>query len=256
MTWTLSGTLLVTLALLHSQEVTSYEAQNCSSDFYGDCTLIHEKYPNAESGAYMILPCGTDGEPFQVYCDMDTDGGGWTVFQRREDGSLNFTRNWSEYKLGFGNVNGEHWLGNDKIYRLSSSGHYEFRVDMSTWNKGEQTHAPYNYFRIGDEKSQYKLIVGNYTGAPKSPGDSFVKHRNMKFSTIDNDNDKKPTSCAKEYLGGWWYEQCHLSNLNGCYFEGKIAERKKWATGVSWYTWKKHTYSLKTTEMKIRRKDY
>ena len=68
------------------------------------------------SGVYYIDPDGL-GE-FKVFCDQTTAGGGWTVFQKRFDGTVDFFRTWDDYRQGFGNLNGEFWLGLDKIYRL------------------------------------------------------------------------------------------------------------------------------------------
>ena len=53
---------------------------------------------------------------------METDGGGWTVVQRRMDGSVDFSRDWFGYENGFGNLNFEFWLGLSKIYRLTKGG--------------------------------------------------------------------------------------------------------------------------------------
>ncbi|XP_071961759.1 ficolin-2-like [Antedon mediterranea] len=209
-----------------------------------DCSDLLERNSAATSGAYMIN-IHDGGEPFRVYCDMETDGGGWTVFQRREDGSMNFYRNWVAYKAGFGNFNSEHWLGNDNIHRLTSDGHFELRVDMSTF-EGESAYAHYDNFRIGDEESNYKLICGNYSG---NAGDSLTLQNNHQFSTFDQDHDTSGSSCCVLYKGAWWYEHCHDSNLNGLYLGGTTDQ---YAKGVVWKDWKDYYYSLKTTEMKIR----
>ncbi|XP_070532845.1 fibroleukin-like isoform X2 [Ptychodera flava] len=115
------------------------------------------------SGVFTIRP-ERDYRFFDVFCDMDTDGGGWTVMQRREDGSVDFYRGWEEYKNGFGDLNGEFWLGNDKIHHLTNQGRrYELSVDLENF-KGETRFAKYDSFTIGDENTKYSLILGPYHG--------------------------------------------------------------------------------------------
>ena len=74
---------------------------------------------------------------FQVYCDMDTDGGGWVVFQRRMDGTVDFYRNWADYLKGFGDLNGEFWLGLYKIHRLTQATNTTLRIDLADF-EGEK----------------------------------------------------------------------------------------------------------------------
>ncbi|XP_063792366.1 ficolin-2-like isoform X2 [Pseudophryne corroboree] len=89
----------------------SYAARNCKE--------LHNQ--GAElSDWYTIYPDGS--QPIKVLCDMDTDDGGWIVFQRRWDGSVDFFRDWDAYKKGFGSRLNEFWLGNDNLQKITSLG--------------------------------------------------------------------------------------------------------------------------------------
>uniref|UniRef100_A0A8C0JC37 Fibrinogen C-terminal domain-containing protein n=1 Tax=Chelonoidis abingdonii TaxID=106734 RepID=A0A8C0JC37_CHEAB len=114
---------------------------------------------NVLSGWYTIYPKGCTA--MRVLCDMDTDGGGWIVFQRRADGSVDFFRNWDEYKRGFGSLLTEFWLGNDNIHLLTSLGANELRIDLRDF-ENNHVFAKYKSFRILDESEKYKLILGDF----------------------------------------------------------------------------------------------
>ena len=121
------------------------------------------------SGVHTINPDG--GKPMQVLCDMTTDGGGWTVFQRRLDGSVDFYLGWASYKNGFGNLNGEFWLGNDNLHRLTTADNVTLRVDLEDFD-GNITYAEYTTFKMANESDKYRLLVGGYKG---TAGDSMVQ---------------------------------------------------------------------------------
>ncbi|EDO48110.1 predicted protein [Nematostella vectensis] len=187
--------------------------------------------------------------PLDVYCDLVTSGGGWTLIQRRMDGSVDFYRNWDEYKRGFGDKEGEFWLGLDNIHTLTSQRRYRVRFDMEDF-EGNTSYAEYDDFRVGDEASKYKLVaVGAYSG---DAGDSFLYQKNQSFSTKDVENDAHPTkNCARAYQGAWWYNQCHMCNPNGLYLGGANGAYAH-AKGVTWKTWLGQNYSLKRIEIKVR----
>ena len=175
-----------------------------------------------------------------------TDGGGWTVFQRRMDGSVDFYRYWTDYQQGFGNLSGEFWLGLDKIHHLTSSA-TELRVDMQDF-EGNSRYAQYTHFSVGDSASKYILSVSGYSG---TAGDSLAFQNGQRFSTRDQDNDIAPRgNCAQWSKGAWWYRACHHSNLNGLYHGGR---HSSYADGVNWKAWRGYNYSLKFSEMKLRR---
>ena len=101
---------------------------------------------------------------FEAFCDQKTAGaGGWTVFQKRRDNSVDFFRAWDDYKRGFGNLNGEFWLGLDKIHRLTVSCGYKLRVDLEdSWKSA--AFAEYSSFSVTSERAKYQLNLGSYSG--------------------------------------------------------------------------------------------
>ncbi|XP_030062602.1 tenascin-R [Microcaecilia unicolor] len=193
------------------------------------------------SGIYAIYVNGDINQKVHVYCDMTTDGGGWIVFQRRQNGLTDFFQIWEVYSIGFGNLEDEFWLGLENIHKITSQGHYELRIDMR--DGSEAVYAYYDKFSLGDARSSFRLRIGNFNG---TSGDSLSYHQGRPFSTKDRDNDAAVTSCALSYHGAWWFKNCHRTNLNGKYGESRHSQ------GVNWYHWKGHEFSIPFVEMKMR----
>ena len=124
-----------------------------------NCAELHRSGQRI-SGIYTIKT--DNSEAFDVYCDQTTDGGGWTVFQRRLNGSVDFNRSWSHYKHGFGSfLAGEFWLGLDKVHRLTQEKKSNtLRVDLGDDSKNI-VYAEYKWFGIANEADKYQLKIGN-----------------------------------------------------------------------------------------------
>ncbi|UJR10670.1 hypothetical protein I4U23_014865 [Adineta vaga] len=200
------------------------------------------------SGIYEIWP-RTSPKPFRVLCDMDTDGGGWTIIQRRGDYSQqsNFFVTWSSYRRGFGDLTRDFWLGNEKIHTLTNQDEYRLHIDMEDFSD-QSRFVDYEWFFITNEQTKYTLNLGRYL-TTSTGGDSLSYNRGMRFTTRDQDNDQSMSSqCAENYKAGWWHTGCTLANLNGLYLRGNDST----ATGVFWNNWLGAKYSLKTCEMKVR----
>ncbi|XP_064613755.1 fibrinogen C domain-containing protein 1-like [Liolophura sinensis] len=210
-----------------------------------DCTVI-QKCNHTKSGIYRVFPFGV-GKGFLVYCDMVTQGGGWLVFQRRQDGSVDFFRNWQNYTDGFGNLYGEFWLGLQKIHLLTSQAHFELLVNMRSYTLGTG-YASYSRFRVADESHNFRLLLGIFKG---NAGDSMDHQNGLEFSTYDRDKDYAGGNCAATYHGAWWYNSCHHSNLNGLYVHVKEKSTVN-ASLVTWHQWSSKYLPLQFSEMKIR----
>ncbi|XP_027723644.1 angiopoietin-related protein 2 [Vombatus ursinus] len=198
------------------------------------------------SSIYLVKPENTN-RLMQVWCDQRHDPGGWTVIQRRLDGSVNFFRNWETYKQGFGNIDGEYWLGLENIYWLTNQANYKLLVTMEDWS-GRKVFAEYASFRLEPESEYYKLRLGRYNG---NAGDSFTWHNGKQFTTLDRDHDVYAGNCAHYQKGGWWYNACAHSNLNGVWYRGGHY-RSRYQDGVYWAEFRGGSYSLKKVVMMIR----
>ena len=175
------------------------------------CDLSAYHIPQPTPAVYKIDCCWCDApfEAAKVYCDPC---GGWTVIQRRKDGSENFNRPWADYEKGFGDLNGEFWYGLKAINCLTQTGQWELRVDFEFPNK-TRSYLYYNMFRVGSASEEYPLTIGGFSGI--TPTDPFCTRplNGLKFSTYDNENDKSTsTNCGR--FGGWWHNNCWDINLN------------------------------------------
>ncbi|XP_078573193.1 microfibril-associated glycoprotein 4-like [Branchiostoma floridae x Branchiostoma japonicum] len=223
--------------------------------YFDDCSEVfaaQTMFGSVSSGVYSIKP--TDSGSVSVYCDMTTDGGGWTVIQNRLDGTIHFNRRFNDYKYGFGSASGEHWLGLQNMYRITAQNTYELYVELVDWSDNVR-YAKYSSFRVGGG-DYYQLSLGTYSG---NAGDSLTYHNGAKFSARDRDQDTYSNNCAtySNQAGGWWYKSCAYSALNGPYLRPSDRTSNS-GYGIYWYHFSPTTYKtyLKKSKMMIRPTDF
>ncbi|KAM4675629.1 angiopoietin-related protein 5-like isoform 1-T2 [Discoglossus pictus] len=259
-----AGFALMCVYLVH------VNGQKPSSDIKGtDCSHILAQDDKATSGTYTIKPEGCK-YAFEVYCYMD-NGDGWTVIQRHNGQDLlSFDETWEVYKRLFGKINGEHWLGLDNINALTNQPGKVAKLFVKLEDyKDNKATAQYDEFSIEDEKNNYKLKLGKYSG---NAGDGFrgqdkdTNQDGSYFSTKDKDNDGCPgcdtcppclvggdiafLKCTGDFLtqSGWWFNRCGLADLNGQWHEN--GDHIAWSSGIYWRTWNSME-SLKSSEMMV-----
>ena len=148
-------------------------------------------------------------------------GGGWTVIQQRVDAYVSFERKWVDYKHGFGSFAGSFWFGNDRIHNLTKSSTNNVILFDIVDATGTKYQPAFTDFRVEDENTGYTLRVGAYfdlgLGDFSAIQSNFRYHTNMKFSTMDVDNDDANNRACSNGFGnaGWWFKSCQHTNLNG-----------------------------------------
>ncbi|CAG5873821.1 unnamed protein product [Menidia menidia] len=266
--------------LMTKVQTLSSEVQRSNTEMYSvkpvqshgrDCSDIKDNLlsvvPKIPSGIYIVHPDNTDSS-FEVFCEMDYMGGGWTVMQRRTDGLTDFKRPWADYIDGFGNLAGEHWLGLKKVFQIVNQKDARFQLHIALVSKDDITsYASYDDFRLDNETQFFRIHLGRYAG---SAGDAFRGYEQEEnqdtapFSTSDVDNDGCNPFCSTGNITlescsmqhnhtGWWFNQCGLANLNGSPDDGE--QRQGQRTRILWDTWRHNRvlHEIKSVTMKIRR---
>lgn len=218
-----------------------------------DCSDL--KQGTSGSGIYTFHMDHNGKRPVTVVCDMETDGGGWTVVQRRlpHSKAVDFDREWHDYKVGFGDASIDYWVGLENLYIWTNSRHYELRIDLSDF-EGETAYAHYDRFYVEGEDEGYRLHVSGYSGTSgdslgnEGKSDNFTAN-GMMFTTHDEDHDTShEINCAKYWkIGGWWFNRCSWANLNGPYKEPGEGD----GIGINWHMWRNKEY-LRSSTMMIR----
>ncbi|XP_026521759.1 angiopoietin-related protein 3 [Notechis scutatus] len=214
-----------------------------------DCTWIYNAGERS-NGIYSIKPNGS--KAFNVYCEMEGENP-WTIIQKRSNGSVDFNQTWESYIDGFGNLDGEFWLGLQKIYSIVDQADYILRIELEDW-KANKRYIEYT-FKMGGPNRDYALFLSRITG---NIPNALPEQKEIKFSTKDHSNStERKLNCTESDSGGWWYNVCEETNLNGRYIrsssKGKLERKKR---GLYWKPQKGKPYLLKSTKLMIYPTDF
>ena len=200
------------------------QGQHCKPK---DCLDLQcYRVSKGKDGPHTVYPGTVKLSKVQVSCDQTAQSGGWTVYMRRHDGTVNFTsRTWAEYKNGFGQHGGdtELWLGNEIVHQMTIDYRrqdYALRVEVRAFN-GTSCGLNASQFFIKSEVRKYSIRFNRWKGEEHciSPSRNLLLVDNDQFQTYDHNSNKK---CLSKYHGGWWYSRrnptCTEVYLTGKYY--------------------------------------
>ena len=149
---------------------------------------------------------------------------------------------------GFGDVNGEYWLGNEFIHQMTSGkSNVLIKIEATDF---QNVHRYIKGFSVEIEANKYKVHTGVFEDGNSTLGRNWLYHNDMAFTTKDCDNDQSPSNCAIEHGGGWWHNYCFKVNPNNHYSPTENVHNGK---GMSWYNWfKMYEKALKTFRMLMK----
>ena len=145
-----------------------------------------------------------------VRCNMELDGGGWTVFHRRYVPlNENFDLGWSSYKQGFGDVFKEFWLGNDLLHEITTASRPHYILVFARKSDHQTAISKYGSFYIEDESESYKLHYNGTLLKGIKSLKSGIRNQNlngMLFSA--KDRIKIVHQHCVEQHSAMWYKKC------------------------------------------------
>ena len=210
--------LTLLLLLVNADQYCDNLVRDCNANFKSRCLLNFTidnccdlKLFSSPSGIYKLRKGAFDTG--DVFCDMASAEGGWLVIQRNKIGSkLSFNRKWKDYEEGFGDLKSDFWYGLKQLRCLVQQGQWEVRMDYQSSTSKAWSYYHYSQFSVGSASEEYPLTIGGFTGVGT---DLFSIYNNMKFTTLDNENDKwSGGNCAVYYKSGWWYNGCQKITPN------------------------------------------
>jgi hypothetical protein len=141
------------------------------------------------------------------------------LIQQSVGGSNFFNRTWAEFKIGFADLSGNVWLGNELLQHLTKNNVFKLRFDLQSYETGLWFVAEYSMFTVASEVDNYRLNVAGFSG--NASNNAFSRQNRMKFTTKDRDNDQWSGNCAVYNGGGFWYRDCANCGVNAVRGQGE-----------------------------------